>query len=77
MGASAIRFENWLPSPTNSGVQWWPSPPVPGNEPAATEPQTPDATEPQPATSPKPTGDAPPPAGDSARNPDIARRVSL
>ncbi|WP_295681846.1 hypothetical protein [uncultured Nevskia sp.] len=63
MGATAIRFENWLPSPINSGVQWWPSPPPPGSEPATTEPQKP---EPEPGSN-----DATPqliPANDGAGN---------
>ncbi len=76
MGASAIRFENWLPQTTNSGVQWWPSPPAPGSEPATTEPQKPDAAKPQPAAATAPGSDAPPPGGESARNPDGTCRVS-
>lgn len=47
MDASAIRFENWLPQISNSGVQWWPSPPVPKGEPASKEPRQPA---PAPAT---------------------------
>lgn len=42
MGASAIRFENWLPQTTNGGVQWWPSPPPVGSEPATTESPKPE-----------------------------------
>lgn len=60
MGASAIRFENWLPQTTSGGVQWWPSPPPAGSEPATTESpqsepeQAPNDVAPQPIDTPAP-----------------------